>query len=323
MAVDTFAIISGLFLFQTINKKGELSDPYIYIYIRFKRFFPYILVAYIITFLVQVFYISPPSSVQDWENILLNGLSEISVLDIYMLAFGRWPINAPAWTVSIIFLVECIIYCCAWYSKRLFKGLILPVSFILACVVYTRYDISPTGDNRFHLEACRIWIDICISLLCFQVAHKIQKIAATSSGRTAITVLELVSHAVFLMLVNSKTSGNYYWAGLMISVFMVSVAYSQASYLAALVKKIGIAPHLANLSLGIYLTHRSVLLYFFSKYADPYVRYSHKFEFVAAVFAVAVLYNMGLKAAFKIWKKTRFAALWQNEAATCHLKRRL
>lgn len=275
---------------------------HIYIYIRFKRFFPYIFAAYIITFFVQYFYISPPSNVQDWENILLSGLSEISVLDIYMLAFGRWPINAPAWTVSIIFLVECIIYCCAWYSKRLFKGLILPVSFVLACVVYTRYDISPTGDNRFHIEACRIWIDVCISLLCIQIAHKMQKMGATGSGRTVITTLELISHGVFLILVNSKTPGNYYWVGLLISAVMVSIAYSQTSYTAALVRKIRIAPYLADLSLGIYLTHRSVLLYFY-KYADPYERYSHKFEFIAAVFVLAVLYTVLIKTASKLWKK--------------------
>lgn len=309
VAVDAFAIISGLFFFEGVAKEGELcgSSPYPYICKRFKRFFPYVLAGYIFAFAVQYFHISPPthiiSNVQELEQVLLNGLSEISVIDIFMLALGRWPLNGPAWTISLIFLVECTMYCCEWYSKRLFEGMILPISFVVASIVYTRYDISPTGDNLFRIEAYRIWMDISLGMLCLQVSHKIRRVKANQLGRTMITGLELIFHLGFLILACSKTQG-YYWIGIMILPIIISIAHSQTSYLETWLKKIKITPYLAVLSLGIYLTHMSIFVWYSNKYPMPYEMYAHKFGFFAIVFAVAILYSILMKLILKCGNKS-------------------
>ena len=306
IAVDAFAIMSGLFFFQGVAKEGEPCEfePYSYIRKRFKRFFPYVLVAYIFAFVVQYFHILSISNAQELEQVLLNGLSEISVIDIFMLAFGRWPLNAPAWTISLIFLVECIMYCCQWYSKRLFEGIILPISFIVACVIYARYDISAIGDNLFRIEVCRIWIDISLGLLCLQISNKIRKIQTNKLRRITITGVELFFHLGFLILACGKTQG-YYWISIMILPVIISIAHSQTSYVEVLLEKIRITPHLAVLSLGIYLTHWTILKCYLNKYPMPYEMYIHKFEFMVMVFVVAIFYCLLIRLILKCKNELR------------------
>lgn len=243
--------------------------------------------------------------------MLINGLSEVSVLNISMLALGRWPLNGPTWTLSLIFLVECIMYCLEWYSKRLFEEVILPISFVLAGIVYMRYDVSATGDNLFRIEACRIWIDISLGLLCLNVSHHFQ-IAFGKKIRIKITIIEIICHLGFLFLACSKTS-NYYWPDLMILSIMLSIVHSQASYLEVLLKKIRITPCLATLSLGIYLTHMSVYVCYRNKYPEPNEMYAHKLDFLVMVFAVAVSYNILMNLILKRRNWTGVKCITQGE----------
>jgi len=272
---------------------------YIYIYRRFMRFFPYVFAAYTLTFFVQYVYLSPLPEAEELESLLLNGLSEISVIDIYMLAYGRWPLNSPAWAISIMFLVECVIYCCYSYSKRLFKCLIFPISFVLACTIYAGRNLFVSGNNYFQLEICRIWIDVCLGGVCFHLSYKIREIFVNKTARIVITAIEIICHLLFLLLANCNTPLTSYWIGVSISIPIVSIAYSCRSYLENLLERIKITPFLADLSLGVYLTHRSILMCYSNKYPAPYEMYAHKFNFLTAVFTVAFLYIVLMKIILK------------------------
>lgn len=119
-AVSMFLVISGLFLFEHMEKAEE-SHTYTYIYKRYKRFFAYTATATILMYYFRKGDITLPELALDIFSI---GTQKVIM--------GTFPYLPTEWTISAILVVECAIYV-LWASlNKKARDMIVPILILIS-----------------------------------------------------------------------------------------------------------------------------------------------------------------------------------------------
>lgn len=173
-----FMAFSGFFLMQGFEKQQRLGiaaaqspgrQAWNYLKTHIVGLFPVFLLAQLMGFVAKNVWQEIPLS--QWPVHFLNGICELVGLQITGLGFGNASVgawgessrvlqmmNTPLWFISGIFVCGYLVYFLLAWNKKLFIGLIAPVSLVLfyaseflhqtSSTVMMWYDVRSYGDFR-------------------------------------------------------------------------------------------------------------------------------------------------------------------------------
>ena len=302
--VEFFVLASGVFFYskwERVKQKNKITElyPYEYAKKRFLRFFPYNLAGVIFAFLVRRIYLYQADggvvtigkivrwlSSDIWEIILIkmNGLNKNAGL-----------LNAPAWTISAMFIVEFVIVCLLVNREKLFYTVICPISILVG---YGFWRHVENGGNEIWIGfttfgVLRVFLVMCLAWYCYQLAEFIKKAQYTQKGIWILTFCEVICYCSVLLIVMYGTTRNFKWVATGFLLFAVSLSASQKTYIYTLSMKLNhtFTSWLGRLSVDIYLAHGTIIYLFTHFYPDKYDMYRQKFIYMLLCLAVAIIFE--------------------------------
>ena len=304
VSVEFFAIISGVYFFQMYEQATKrvksLVDPFQYVRARFFRFLPYTTLAFLLTATVRFFLTLQGgiSALRIWLWTI-SDVWEVFLIKIFGLNNGANLLNAPAWYIGAMLIVNFTILNLLNYWGNIFKNFIMPITILIG---YGYWSNSTTellpgtwiGFTTFGI--LRLYLVTCLSYYVYCASKKLKTVYFTRCGKALLTVLELSSYlsALTIMTIGKARKG-YIWILIIIFMIGVSITCSGVSYSEYLLRSNKVTTFLGKLSLSIYLVQQAVLLVNAKIHPDFYVRYSHKMEFLLALLIVAVLFLLVAK----------------------------
>ena len=308
VSVEFFAIVSGVFFFSKWER-CEKVRKYIYIYMkkRFFRFFPYTTVAFAVVALIRLYNSLDSISLQTLGRWISADIWEVLLVNMNGLNNGQNLVNAPAWYIGATLIAEFVVLnlLLSWEDKM--KNFVIPLSILIG---YGYWQNAPSpgpapqawlGVTTFGVV--RIYWAFCVGYVVFVAAEKLRATHFTNFGRGVLTVIEVLCHVIafYVMLVGFARYRNYIF--LLIGLFAVSICitYSGASYSVQIFKQSNTTNCLGQLSLSVFLIQIPVIRFFTRLYSDVYIRYSHKWEFLLALLAAAVIFHVLVRSLTKKW----------------------
>lgn len=305
--VEYFLLTSGLFLFLSYDKMADsnkLMPPQQFFAKRFWRFLPWSITAFALTVLVCRLYIDRVTSISEWINLLPSDLLEIIMAKGTGINANQYLINGPAWTISSILIIGTLFWILLYYYRNVFIRIILPFSLLLGFGLWAHLPSANTegwiGFTTF--GTFRTWIIFGLSYYCLLLGKKMSAIPFTRTGKCALTIVELLVHAVALHYIFLHAQRPTQW--MLIGLFMVSIAIaiSGHSYFAYILNKIPVIDTLGELSFSIYLVHYPVVRIFGHLYNIGEWGYKRLFIIGIAIMIVSLIHYYGTKLLLKGWR---------------------
>lgn len=310
LGVEFFVILSGYLFYsawerrhKTLVTLQERRNYWMqYIKKRYIRFFWYSLVAFVIAFLVVFIWrehLHQPSKIIDrlsgdvWEMLLvsMNGLNR-----------GKGLLNAPAWTLSSMLIVEFLILGMLVYWEELFLYLLMPLSLLCGTGYWANMDTPETAFMQFTTFATiRVYLLTCFGILTYKLCEKVKQIHWSKAGEIILTVAELMGYSVCVWIACQRSGRNYQFCFIVIMALTISASFSRKSLAGRYLPANGITGFCAEFSLSLYLTHRSMLYLFQYIYRDDLNElYRQKFVFIFCALILALVYTIFMRGMFKV-----------------------
>jgi peptidoglycan/LPS O-acetylase OafA/YrhL len=306
--VEFYLLIAGLYFFKSYERQSsnELPTPYAYAKKRFCRFFPWMITAFITSYVVIRVIIK--GAITSFENVLdyaVVDFWEIFLIKMNGVNNNKELLNGPAWTLSAMIISEFFIWGFLKYYHKQFLNFIMPVSLLIGFGYWKHIDSAHhtlwIGFTTFGV--LRSYLVICMAYYCLQLSKKLRSIQFNKLGQYCLTFVECLCHVFAIWIVMCRDSRFYQWFIIIIFLIAFAISDSGHSLLAKLISKIKIVPFLGQLSFSIYLIHFTIVQYFAYLYSDVNIRYSKKYIFLITVLICSILHFFVTKFLIKFFSK--------------------
>ncbi|MBD5162602.1 MAG: acyltransferase [Oscillibacter sp.] len=296
LAVEFFAIVSGVYFFSMFYRtSNENKDAYVYIKKRFLRFFPYTTLAFFITAIVRL-YVSEGTTLSKLGQWAAADIWEIFLVKMGGLNNGANVLNAPAWYISAMLIVEFVVLHLLINCEQNYKRFFIPISLLIGYGWWQNYEASGPAPGMWigftTFGVLRIYLATCVSYYAYLISVHLKKITITKCGKTLLTIVESGCYILAFVIFMWGWSRYYNWALILLFTVGVGITHSGASYSVQMIRPNKITAYLGRLSFSIFLIQWAVLKLYGHMYSDNYIRYSHKFDFMAVLFVSAVVFLM-------------------------------
>lgn len=304
--VEFFVLVSGVFFYnkweREKQKQETVPDTYIHAYMkrRFIRFFPYNLGGVIFAFLVERIYLYQVAkggtitvgklarwfSTDIWEILLIkmNGLNKNTTL-----------LNGPAWTISAMFISELVVLCWLVYKEKQFYTVVCPISILIGYGFWAHLqDVSNEAWIGFTtFGVLRVFLIMCLAWYCYQLALLIKRTKFTKKGVWILTLCEGMAYSAVIVIIMYGESRNFKWCATLLLIFAVALSMSQKTYLYAFCTKLNYSftSWLGRISLGIYLTHETIIGLYTYFYPNKYDMYREKVAYMIVCLITAIVFD--------------------------------
>lgn len=303
-AVSFFALASGIYFFDSYMRRASSVDtsyPLIRFKERFQRFFSYTFQAFIFAYVVKrIFIYQKMGKIISFDRLLewaVNDIWEIFLLDMAGLNNNASMLNSPIWYISALLLVEFIIASLLVVNKERFFNIFAPISIVVSfSLILQNESFNYKLWSGFTTNGLlRIYAIMCASLYCWRLMNKIKATEFTRTGTLVLTGIEFSCYAMSVYIMMNYESRYFYLANILLFLFGVAITASGKSYAKNIFPASVGSNIFAELSFSIYLTHHAVLALFRFYYPTSGVMYSQKYFYLAAVLAVAIIFNFTSK----------------------------
>ncbi len=295
-AVSYYLLVSGMLLFASFDRRekiGMLTPGRFFIH-RYKRFFFAVAVAYLYAFILRRCIIGN-MTLKKLPSYLASDIWEILLVKMNGMNNNNGFMNSPVWTISSIFLVGCVFWCFLYTNKRLFLNLIVPLSLIIGFGVATHLESGsyPVWMGITTAGTLRAWNLMGLGYYCYALAAHIRDLKLSKVGRIAITVAELLCHAVALVCMENWNARNFRWTCELFFCIAAAIGFSGQSLVSEWLRHLPFVRFLANFSLGVYLVHRPLLSLFEYCFGAENI-YVKKWLFLAVLLVATVLFQIAV-----------------------------
>lgn len=307
IVVELFVLISGVFLYMGWERKkaaicGEDTflhgigiSPYEYLKHRFLRFLPYSTTGFAFAFGVRGWLYAQGGESVTARRILTwlsDDIWEILMIKMNGMNNNSALLNVPAWTISAMLIAEFVVFALLVNHEKLFT------TFVCPCVILIGYGYwrhIPKGNHEIWIGfttfgLLRVFVLVCLSWYCWRLVLRLRAVRFTPVGIAFLTVSEVSLYLGALALLMNFDSRNFRWVITLMFLLAVAISVSGASFTKKIFPAGKVSRALGELSMGIYLTHYPIMRVYKHIWPQPYDMFSHKFSFIAVVFAAAVVF---------------------------------
>ena len=257
IVVEFFFIVSGFFYASNVlkkryNKKTIGTDTIKFIFRKIISFFPYIVIAYIFSLLVQSYY-------SNWGiGKILNSFWNLTMLKFF--GFGDVIMLGQLWYIAHMLLVMFVLYPFLVKYKDNFIKLVSPIIVIISLgFLYKTYGTINHLDKLFYglipTGVIRALAEINIGMIIFIIYKKISRLNFTKAFTilASITSESLLIIILLVTLFISNIKKYELIILLMFSISLIIITSNKNIELKFLSNKF--IYYLEKLSLPIYLNH--------------------------------------------------------------------
>lgn len=292
IGVEFFLLTSGYLFYKSCNK-GLNDTPVEYFMKRFKRFFPWTIVAFVSCAIVQWGFIRPITSFDDlfdemgryiWSDVLLIGMNGL-----------QKPLNVPAWTISSLLLVQFIMYSFLYTNKTLFINLLLSLTLLIGSGIFVNLEKAPLAGwiGYTMVGTLRAWIGVGAGYYCLLISDKLKSFTLNMKGKALLTTIEFLSHGIVIYIISTRhDTQNWRLVALLLFVIAVSIETSGHSLFCEVLSSCSCLKFMGPLSMDAYLMQISIIRPYRNYYPDPTIRQTHFWEFIGVLIIVSGIYHV-------------------------------
>lgn len=287
IGVEFFFIVSGYFLGKkALNQEGENKDigkdTFKYISGKIFSFFPYMLIAYIITLALNVS-----------QNLYTKGEIINSIWNLLFLetsGIKTTLVIGQTWYISAMLLSMLIIYPLIRKYKSNFVLIVSPIIVIFTGGWISHNYGTVNGwmyTGMFYICLLRGFFEIALGTILYIMTEKIKKVNFTIISKFILTVIELCGFISIFCITSIQDAGTKY-DFIMILILSISIllAFSEKTLFFNFSNN-HIFYYLEKLSLPIYLNHNWII-YLVNKFWGNY-KY---FEKLGIIIIATIIFSM-------------------------------
>lgn len=257
IGVEFFFIVSGYLMTKgALNKKEDTSDigkeTFQYLRNKIKVFFPFMLVAFLITLSI---------------NIIFKGYSISNVVNsVWNLFFletsgiKTTQVVAQSWYISAMLISMLILYPFIRKYKKNFVYLIAPiiVIFIGGWISYTYGTLNGWQHTGIlYKSLLRAFFELALGSILYEVSIKVMEINFNKIGRCILTLVEIIGFVSIFLIANIPNS-KYDFIALAFMSISVIIAFTGKTMFYHVANN-RLFYYLEKLSLPVYLNHQWVI----------------------------------------------------------------
>ena len=205
ISVEFFFILTGYFMYSSHKRLTDRTNSVVFrIYTKFKRFYPYFLVAWCAVFVLKhIESGSTQISALFWDFIY--GIPQLFFLQCTGLAGVGYVYDGPTWFVSALLVSMLIVYFLMHVGEKYFGEMIAP-ALILICyglVIIINGSLGSVHEWVFFLQAgsLRAIGGLCLGGFCCYIVNSIPQHSLTKIGDIVVSFFQLglMAFSIFLM----------------------------------------------------------------------------------------------------------------------------
>lgn len=256
IGVEFFFITSGyLMTKKALSIKKDCSnigeETFEYIWKKIKAFFPYVLIAFIISLLVKNEYYSYK------KNKIINSVWALLFID--MGGIKRPYILEQTWYISAMLISMIILYPLIRRYKRNFIYIVSPLIVIIlgGWLSYTYGDLRGPflWTGIVYKGILRAFFELALGAIVYEFVNKIKNVNFTKHGKVFLTIIEVLGFVSIFIITNlNNASKKYDFIMLAILAISIGVAFSEKTMFYKISNN-KFCYYLEKLSLPIYLNH--------------------------------------------------------------------
>ena len=260
IGVEFFFLVSGYLMAKKAmkikNVERNLGEETIeYIWKKFKVFFPYILIAFIFSFIVKNWAVSAYNT-QEAVNTVWN------LLLLQMTGITTSSVVGQTWYISAMFISMLILYPLIRKYKKNFIYIIAPLIVILIGGWLSHKYVNLRGPLTWtgivYKGLARAFFELSLGTILYEVCEKIKNINFNKLGKVVLTIIEVLGFTSMLIISNIKNLRYDYIAIGLVSIAIV-LAFSEKTLLLKFCNN-KLFYYLEKLSLPVYLNHIWIIL---------------------------------------------------------------
>ncbi len=256
IAVEFFFLVSGYFMTkkamqQSDDTKNIAEETSQYIWKKIKAFFPYILVAFIISLIVKCI------TENYTKSQIINSIWQLLFLDMSSIQKTR-PL-APVWYISAMLICMLVLYPLIRKYKKNFTHIIAPIIVIFVSGwishQYGKLTVIFDWTGIMYAGILRAFFELALGAILYEVVEKLKTIDFTKFAKFILKIVELTGFISIFFIANiANVSTNYDFIMLLILCVSISIALSEKTIGYNLANN-SFCYYLEKLSLPIYLNH--------------------------------------------------------------------
>ncbi|MCI9177610.1 MAG: acyltransferase [Clostridia bacterium] len=294
IGVEFFFLVSGYFLgkkalnYKKVENEELGKETYQYIIKKIKKFFPWMLITYVISVLVMYFvkHFQTHQVINSiWDILFLkqSGIKYDSVMDI-------------TWYISVMIIAMNILYPIILKFRKNFVYIIAPaiVIFIGGYIAHRYGNIVSIDVWTGLVYKCflRGFFEISLGVILYEVTQKLKSINFTKIAKTILTCIEIIGFTSIFIVVNIKNAHNKYdFIMILILSICISIAFSEKTLLLKFCNN-KFVYFLEKLSLPMYLNQIwiiTLIKYIFQRYSLNYYQYCLVVLIIDIVFSIIAM----------------------------------
>lgn len=301
IGVEFFFITSGYLMAQKAfkNENKDLNnigkEAILYIWKKAKTFFPYILVAFIISIFVKGIYQKSKLVISIW-NLLLLEMSGVRTTSVV----------GQTWYISAMLISMLILYPLIRKYKKTFTHIMAPIIVILVGGWMSHKYGTVAGPLDYtgfvYKGLLRALFEISLGTIAYIIAQKIKEIKFTKLSKWILTIIEIVGFTSIFFIVNIKgASQKYEFIMILILFISISIAFSEKTIFYKFANN-KFVYYLEKISLPIYLNQIWIIL--LAKNNLSHLNYYTKMSIsVIATIIISIIIMHLIELAQKIFEK--------------------
>ncbi len=273
IGVEFFFLVTGYLFAKGVvkelkedkSKNSIGKDTFNFILKKLKTLFPYILVAFIIDFILQII-IGKMSTKQYIFTIF-----DVTLLS--MFGFKRkTALIGQSWYISTMLISMALLYPQIKKYKENYFYLIAPLTILFVSGILFHYSNSLRTPEMWlgftYKGTIRGYLEICIGTVIYSVTQKFKQINFNNLGKILLTLIELFGFVSTILMSNFYPNTSYDYILLILLSVSILIAFSEKTIEFNLFNN-KIFYFLERLSLPIYLLHHPIIK-FFDNYTSNY-----------------------------------------------------
>lgn len=289
IGVEFFFITSGVLMAKSAFKHKENCDnigkeTFQYLWKKIKAFFPYVVVAFIISIFVKKI---------NQKNQIINGVWNLLLLD--MSGVKSTSVIGQTWYISAMLISMLILYPLIKKYRKNFTYIMAPliVIFIGGWISHKYGDIAgPTTWTGFAYKGLlRALFELALGTIVYEISEYMKHINFTKLSKWILTIIEILGFVSIFFICNiENASKKYDFVMILILTISITIAFSEKTILYNFDNN-KFFYYLEKLSLPIYL-HQIWMIRLISENLS-YLSYYSKIEIAVAatiIFSMIIMF---------------------------------